>query len=305
MASQFHLFPDARWRVGLALSVSAGLFWNCAASSGDSDLDGGVGTDAGVDVGDSSIIDLGPQGGAGGASASHLSALCGQGDCIPDGGESCAAGGAGYGGMGGAGPTACRLDVTCVGVACQGQRTCGTVGVGERGAPCFDSADCSAGLGCVGDTDTGSCQPICCSGTVATCGSDEFCGARPLVGVQGALVPVCVPTENCPLSDPFPCPEGRSCACTGDRACVVVRADGQTACAVPGKGTTGAPCNGNEPGECAHGYVCSSAAGCIQLCSPLASDNGCQDGQTCQTPADFPVDLGVCVDDTAGNQVAK
>ncbi|HSC88416.1 MAG TPA: hypothetical protein VLC09_14135, partial [Polyangiaceae bacterium] len=110
---------------------------------------------------------------------------------------------------------------------------------------------------------------------------------------------------NCQLSDPFPCMEGQSCTCSGDRACMVVRSDGQTACAVPGAGKQGDPCTGDTPGECAHGFVCSSAAGCLRLCSPLEDVDGCGEEESCQTPADFPPDLGVCVTDSGSAAVAK
>jgi hypothetical protein len=121
----------------------------------------------------------------------------------------------------------------------------------------------------VGDALTGSCQPYCCRGTTASCGPEDFCGARPLAGGDGPLVPVCIPTEPCSLVDPFPCPPGRSCTCTGDRACVVVRPNGQTACAVPGEGKEGDSCTGIEPGGVRSRLRLLASIGLLEAMQPI------------------------------------
>jgi len=285
---------------------------NCASEDSLPGTDFGSDADAGVSIGGDASIHLGSQGGASAAPTERLSALCGRGSCVPDDGAACDPGNSlgGYGGnleTGDDGPSerTCRVIHDCGSGSCMPLRTCGWSGSGERGDPCFDSADCSEGFACVGDALTGSCQPYCCRGTTASCGPEDFCGARPLAGGDGPLVPVCIPTEPCSLVDPFPCPPGRSCACTGNRACVVVRPNGQTACAVPGEGKEGDSCTGIEPGECAHGYVCSPASGCLKLCNPLGADGGCDEKASCQTPAGFPSDLGVCVLNATGAGVAK
>lgn len=301
---------------------------HCSASMGDdSSWDG---SDSSPPRGNTSL-DIDGLGGSAGDTSTGLSQLCGTGSCVPDDAESCELpGGGGAGGMGGEagfggefglpensgdlGPQGASCQVVvgseCPNGVCPVQRVCSDVGAGKTGEPCFGSADCRAGLACVGEGSAGSCQPYCCRGTLDSCASDEFCDARPVAGSAQAaggvqMVPVCVPLEGCALTDPFPCPEGRNCTCSGDRACVVVRPDGKTACAVPGKGREGDSCSGNEPAECAHGYVCSPAAGCLKLCSTVASDSGCAAQDTCQTPSDFPLDLGVCISSPDGPSVAK
>jgi len=303
----------------IGLIACAALAMNCSSSDGVI-ADSGSADDEGNSRGGGSTIDLNSPGGGGNTGADGLSPLCGVGSCMPDDAKSCDLGMGGesaQGGQGGAsgfpagpgdlGPqgSSCQVSTVCDGDECAPQRSCGAVGSGERGAPCFGSSDCAAGFACIGDTATGSCQPYCCRGTTDACGAQDFCGSRPLVGAEDTLVPVCVPTEKCSLTEPFPCPEGRSCGCSGDRACVVVRSDGQTACAVPAKGKDGDTCSGDEPGACAHGYVCSEGSGCLKLCNTVGSESGCDQGDSCQTPAGFPTDLGVCVSHVDGDSVAK
>ena len=100
-------------------------------------------------------------------------------------------------------------------------------------------------------------------------------------------IPVCVPAVNCDLSEPFPC-KGSQCACTGDTACLVVRADGTTTCAVPGSGKAGDTC------PCAWGYVCSAATNqCLQLCYTRDTTT-CGNGK-CQSASELPDGWGVCI----------
>ena len=232
-------------------------------------------------------------GGDGGYGAGVSASLAG------DGGAQNAAGAAA-----GAGPMATY--------GCQVQRSpdarlsvisqCSVAGPGGSNAPCLTSSDCQAGFGCVGDQGTGLCQRYCCKDADA-CGPDTYCTERPLrdavtnsassAAVSPLMIPVCVPAENCDLSTPYPCTAGTQCACTTGMACLVVRADGTTTCAVPGKGKAGDPC------PCAWGHVCSAAAQnqCVKLC-PTSGASGCDNGGKCQSNADLPDGWGVCVGPT-------
>lgn len=244
----------------------------------------------------------------------RLSVLCGAGECIPDDAASCLnmgglGGGSGSespmgGSAGGVGYTPGDLDA--VGIACQvsgGQcdggecspsRQCAAAGATKEGQPCVSPSDCEAGLACVGDGAAGVCRPYCCKGTSASCEKDTFCDERPLLQDPKLYVPVCLPLDNCPLSEPFPC-VGEDCYCPPTKACIVVRDDGSSACTEPGAGRAGDPCTG-ERVDCAQGYVCSPSAGCMQLCSTVAESSGCPDGGTCQSPSKrFPPSLGLCV----------
>ena len=179
---------------------------------------------------------------------------------------------------------------------------CSVVGPGGSNAPCLTSSDCQAGFGCVGDQGTGLCQRYCCKDADA-CGPDTYCTERPLrdavtnsassAAASPLRIPVCVPAENCDLSTPYPCTAGTQCACTAGTACLVVRADGTTTCAAPGKGKAGDPC------PCAWGHVCSAAAHnqCVKLC-PTSGASGCDNGGKCQSNADLPDGWGVCVGPT-------
>jgi hypothetical protein len=181
-------------------------------------------------------------------------------------------------------------------------RQCAAVGPGGSNAPCLTSSDCQAGFGCVGDQGTGLCQRYCCVG-VNACGPDTYCTERPLRDavtnaassdvVSPLMIPVCVPAENCDLNAPYPCPAGTQCACKSGTACLVVRADGTTTCAVPGKGKAGEAC------PCAWDHVCSAAAQnqCVKLC-PTNGASGCDNGGECQSNADLPAGWGVCVAST-------
>jgi hypothetical protein len=102
------------------------------------------------------------------------------------------------------------------------------------------------------------------------------------------LIPVCVSAENCDLSAPYPCTAGMQCACKTGTACLVVRSDGTTTCAVPGKGKVGEPC------PCAWGEVCSAATNqCLQLCYTRGTPS-CATGK-CQAASELPEGWGVCV----------
>src|SRR6188768_753131 len=166
---------------------------------------------------------------------------------------------------------------------------CAPAGTGAENAPCLTSRDCQPGLGCVG---AGICQKYCCQ-DADDCERGTYCAERPMrdalinalpkdVALDKApLIPVFVHAENCDLGAPYPCPKGSQCTCESDTACLVVRSDGTTTCAVPGSGKIGDAC------PCAWGYVCSAATNrCLQLCSTRNSGS-CGTGK-CQAASELP-----------------
>lgn len=268
-------------------------------------------------------IRLGGLGGSDGHGQVTIHPLCGEGACLPDDEMDCSivVGGAGGGpgeliggaagnisfdpgGLGTIG-SACRVNPAsdCEGESCGVVRSCEPTGAGLVGDPCVAAVDCSAGLTCVGEGPSGVCRAYCCEGTARSCDSGSFCDERPQPHAPEIYVPVCLPIDGCSLTEPFPCPEGQECTCKGDRACVVVRSDGATSCTEPGVGQLGDPCTGAETAECAHGFVCSSSAGCMKICSTTAEESECPEAGVCQSPSGFPVGLGVCVGSVTGPPV--
>jgi hypothetical protein len=245
-------------------------------------------------------------GGSGGASGSAgEQGAGGDGGVAGSGGVSGAAGGGGVTGAAGSDQTgsdaggpayACRV-VRSRGVSLS---ECAATGRGDENAPCFTGADCGAGLGCVADGAVSRCLPYCCEGDSRCSSAGSYCAERPLrdasipTSAAEVLVPVCVPADHCELSEPFPCPSERACQCSAGTACMVVRPDGTTACAVPGQGTLGQAC------PCAYGFICSQGTGtatCVKLCA--TSDEGdaglaCPAGK-CQASSELPAGWGVCV----------
>ena len=156
------------------------------------------------------------------------------------GGESGAAGNGGTGGE----PSIPSL------YSCQVQRQnnessrhCERAGTGVENAPCFSSADCAAGLGCVTDGEAGRCLSYCCSPDTG-CGNGTYCAERQLRkagtstnNAEPARVPVCVPADGCSLDEAFPC-EGPECRCSVPTACMLVVAK-TTTCIEPGMGQQG------------------------------------------------------------------
>jgi hypothetical protein len=309
------------------LSVSA---LRCAAGSpsdGASDANGSPG--AGGEPREASVVTILGAGSAGGSTGVKLDPLCGETECVPDdpaacsdasfggsgslgassGGEPALGGQGGQGGEGGgrlnpnpgalgATDSGCQVrpvDLECAGPECERQSVCQATGIAGAGAPCLGASSCGAGLACVGAGPTGVCRPYCCAGTTGSCDATSYCAPSPSIGRSDFSVPVCVPLDSCSLTESFPCAEGADCSCSGDLGCIVVRSDGKTACAVPGKGLAGDPCTGEQPGECAHGHVCAPELGCLKQCSTVGPESGCLSGQLCQTPAQFPAELGVCV----------
>lgn len=260
-----------------------------------------------------------------------LHPLCGVGECIPDQKSSCfsagGAGGANDGSLGGqaGGLTydpgdlgvqglTCRVqrEVGCEGEDCAVERACGPHGGSDVGEPCVSQTDCAAGLACVGEGGGGICRPYCCQGTSRSCSDGMFCDERSFAESPEIFVPVCLPVDNCSLTEPFPCPSEQECTCTDDRACVVVRPDGATACTVPGSGRSGDPCTGTQTAECAYGFVCQPEVGCMKLCSTIEEPESSEDDEPqcpasgqCIVPPEFPSDLGICVGADSGVVAAR
>jgi hypothetical protein len=281
--------------------MSCGVFTPPAMSSEDASTssDAAAGGQAGTNS----------EGGTGGDNAGQLAAS-GQsgagGDAAVDAaGAGGAAGAAGAAGASSVGPA------TAPKYGCQVQRAeseprvpfsrCALAGSGGENAPCLTATDCQAGLGCVGDQNKGSCQKYCCQ-DADDCEPGTYCAPRPMrdaiINASGPsdkntlMIPVCVHAENCDLSAPYPCPKGRECACPSGSACLVVRSDGTTTCAVPGPGKVGDSC------PCAWGHVCSAATNkCLRLCYTRDSSD-CGDGK-CQAASELPDGWGVCVGGTA------
>ena len=183
--------------------------------------------------------------------------------------------------------------------------SCALAGLGGENAPCLTANDCRPGLGCVGDQNAGLCQRYCCQ-DADDCEPGTYCAERPMRDAvvneipKGAstarvslLIPVCAHAENCDLGAPYPCPKGSQCACAPGTACLVVRSDGTTTCAVPGTGKVGEAC------PCAWGHVCSAASNqCLELCN-TRDGQSCGDGK-CQAASELPAGWGVCVGVTLG-----
>ena len=184
------------------------------------------------------------------------------------------------------------------------ERACEGAGAGNSGDPCRMTDDCGSGLTCVAEDQAGLCRPYCCADP-ESCPSNSYCTTRATLinrdpWVLGTDVPVCSVADNCPLSDPYPCPQGQNCSCPAGKACMVVRRHGLTACTKPGVGVAGEFC------PCAAGFVCSNTTfTCLKLC-PLSGSNTsngqaptnspCVTGTSCQASNDVPPDWGVCSD---------
>ena len=193
---------------------------------------------------------------------------------------------------------------------------CESAGRLAPSSSCVDTTDCAAGSTCVSDVLVPVCRQYCCDGP-DSCPAGTYCTTRktyvssaPSASyVADATVPVCVPADNCNLSDPFPCPTGQKCMCSGDEACMVVRSGGLTTCITPPSSTgQDAHCKGESGVNlCSAGYVCSySTFACLKLCKLGGSANStgadqtagdCTTGTSCQASNDVPSGWGVC-----GNQ---
>jgi hypothetical protein len=165
---------------------------------------------------------------------------------------------------------------------------CVPAGPGEADDPCLSGSDCAPGLACVREGAAGQCRPYCCD--EGSCTDRTHCFERTLFGVTPELrVPVCVPSVDCGLAEPYPCLEDTTCTCPAGLACMVVGADGTTTCAEPGPGRDGYNC------PCDWGFVCSQVTNrCMTLCQTAAPEATCATGM-CQISPELPPGWGVCV----------
>jgi hypothetical protein len=166
---------------------------------------------------------------------------------------------------------------------------CVPAGPGAADDPCLSGSDCAPGLACVREGGAGQCRPYCCN--PSSCPDRTHCFERVLFGVTPDLpVPVCVPSVDCGLAEPYPCPDDATCSCPAGLACMVV-GDGATTCAEPGEGREG---YGTCP--CAWDHVCSQVTNkCLKLCQTAAPEVDCVETGMCQASVELPPGWGVCV----------
>jgi hypothetical protein len=296
-------------RSALALALSGALLFGACGDSGSirapegpSSAGAGGGTTPPITPQEPGATIPGLNENFGGAAG--LDPLCGSGECTPDEFDCDDE------------ELACRLE------SVEGEpiAVCAVAGPNRLDEPCFSASDCQAGYACIGGGLTGRCRPFCCHGP-SSCDalSGTYCSHQPQrVNTaeesleEPLIVPVCIPADDCDLTDPYPCPVDRNCGCPEGKACVVVRtadADqnpaGSTACVEPGPGKVGESCpiedrtprmGEPEPKVCGHGLVCSRATGkCIELCSTLGVGTTKCSG-LCQASPALPVGWGICIE---------
>lgn len=193
--------------------------------------------------------------------------------------------------------------------------SCETAGSATPGSACASSTDCSAGSTCVSDEVAPVCRHYCCEGP-ASCPSGTYCTNRNTYVRSttngkfeaGPSVPVCIPADNCKLSEPYPCPADQKCMCPVGKACMIVGAGGLTSCLEPIVRKSGDPstCVGESGiSLCDPGYVCSYLTyTCLKLCklstnklpdtAPSTDPVSCPTGTTCEASNDVPNGWGVC-----------
>lgn len=168
---------------------------------------------------------------------------------------------------------------------------CGVAGRRIEGEPCTSSRECEAGLGCVGEPDSGRCLAFCCSGECHEEG--QFCAERPLLTGDVSddaphLVPVCAEARTCDLGEELTCDDPQGCGCPGEFTCSVVSAAGETGCVMPGDGQQGEQC------PCAPGFFCSPAQEvCLEMCQ-IDVPESCGE-HICQPGPNFPEGWGLCI----------
>lgn len=223
---------------------------------------------------------------------------CGVGSCAPDDATSCASSDV----EPAAPELGCRLALDDEGKLTS---VCREAGSGRLDEPCLSTDDCAAGYACVGGGIAGRCRPYCCQSDGCDGMARAYCSKQPErtteaeTNAEALIVSVCMPADDCDLGEPYPCPEGRSCECGPENACMVVRTAsnseaepglGMTACVAPGEGAVGEPC------PCSFGHVCSIATGkCLALCSTAAPKGACS--TRCQASSQLPLGWGVCIDE--------
>jgi hypothetical protein len=230
-------------------------------------------------------------GGAPDGAGSPAGGASGEGGSGGEGGDDNAGGRAGEGSSGtsggpGTGPIVNSCQVRPKNAAPLAQ--CLPAGTGAADAPCLRADDCAPGLACVEEGESGQCRPYCC--VADSCPDRTHCFERTLFGVTPSLeVPVCVPSVDCGLAEPFPCPPSTTCSCPEGLACMVIGEDRTTTCVPPGRGYEGQAC------PCYWDHVCSHVTNrCVKLCQTTAPEASCATGM-CQASAELPPGWGVCV----------
>jgi hypothetical protein len=263
----------------------------CAPTSAGSPEDPSGGTSGTSGDGGQGASTSGAAGGGGNPEGGSV----GDGGVAGEGGQGASGNAGGRAGEAGTSGTGAGRDGGSIVNSCQvrpknGQprAQCVPAGAGQADAPCLRGDDCAPGLACVREGDAGQCRPYCCKAD--NCPDRTYCFERSLFGVMPALdVPVCVPSVDCGLAEPFPCPEGATCSCPEGLACMVVGVDRTTTCVEPGAGREGQSC------PCDWGHVCSQVTNrCAKLCQTAAPEASCATGM-CQVSAELPPGWGVCV----------
>lgn len=237
---------------------------------------------------DGSFYDVGYGIDAGGPPMLSRASLC-IGNCSPDDPKACLV----DGGVGDAGPQACRV---VLGVNQQTDTDCTKSGQGTEGASCTSGTDCAAGYECVG---TGTCRRYCCEestcGALSTQYQQYFCDIAQEHASTGAVVPVCNAVTKCQLFTD---------SCAMGQACTIVEIDSTTAdagpttsyvatCAGLGEAKIDESC---ETEHCGFGLACIGPIGqrtCQELCD---SQHPCPQSLSCKTNSQAlnQFKVGVC-----------
>ncbi len=171
---------------------------------------------------------------------------------------------------GGAGATCCALNSCDAGFVCRGaMETMGGSGICEAG-------------------NTGTCQPYCCA--PSDCGAGQLCTRFSSGTFTGG---VCTDIDGCSLVNP-------QTGCDAGEACFPAMG-AATQCLRPGTTAIGATCMFTN--ECVTGSACFGLTPpggmtrnlCVEFCSLTASPTTCPSGFMCQTAADLPAGVGLCV----------
>lgn len=168
----------------------------------------------------------------------------------------------------------------------QPRALCSEAGQGLDGDACLAPQDCSAGLDCTSFDGNGTCRRYCCAlNTTAGCPDGQYCRVA-LEDMSSATgVALCDRCDDCDLADATSCGEQRGCYPLGE---------GCAACLAAGTKDVGESCQLAD--ECEPGSACFSVGGerrCVAFC--VRADGQCPNGQSCESSAELPDDIGVCL----------
>lgn len=194
---------------------------------------------------------------------------------------------------GGGGLDAGLVDAGDAGLACRVvtapgakiSQACVPAGEGRQGVVCTRSADCAAGLECVGD---GVCRAYCCDeGSCTTLKKETYCGISEVVATK-QVVPVCLPVRKCTLLIEGDCGSGETCG--------VSNLPNTATCMPIGPRDRGESC---DDAHCREGLVCLGSVGekqCYALCH-TATGAECRSHERCVAGGKLPTTdpaVGIC-----------